>query len=234
MWSVFDLRCDGRYDPSMGNQAPVLSWRMGSDRTNAEQASCRIVVTSMFDGSRRWDTGRIRTSSNAHRYRGASLVPGETCVWFVSTWDDEGARADGVPASFAFSPDEPDGHGAHVEERVGFVWTSDGRMNAELEERLSYAGLNDVAWREAVGLSGDEDMRRIRIRERDICGPFDGLGFVQASLKSACGLLLVRWDREASGTRLRMSLPPGTVADVDAMKEQRTWRSGRHERRAEA
>lgn len=234
MWSVFDLRCDGRYDPSMGNPAPVLSWRMGSDRMNAEQASCRIVVTSMFDGSRRWDTGRIRTSSNAHRYRGASLVPGETCVWFVSTWDDEGARADGVPASFAFSPDEPDGHGAHAEERVGFVWTSDGRMNVELEERLPHAGLNDVAWREAVGLSGDEGMRRVRIREQDIGGSFDGLRFVQASLKSACGLLLVRWDREASGMRLRMSLPPGTVADVDAIRKRCTFRSGRHELRSEA
>lgn len=234
MWSVYDLRCDGRFDPSIGDPTPVLSWRMGSDRTNAEQASCRIVVTSMLDGACRWDTGRFRTRSNAHRYRGAALDPGETCVWFVSSWDDAGSRADGAPASFVFSPDEPQSPTVQNEERIGFVWTSDAHLSAELDEQLSHAGVNDVAWRDAAGISGDEGMRRIRIRERDIASPYDGLGFVQASLKSAYGLLLARWDRDGSNVRLRMSLPPGTAAEVDALGRRCTLGAGRHEFCSEA
>ena len=234
MWSVFDLRCNGRYDPNMGDPTPVLSWRLGSDRANAEQASCRIVVTSMSDGTRRWDTGRMRTKHNAHRYRGSALEPGETCVWFVSSWDDAGARADGAPASFVFSPEETSVPSPQVAERVGFIWTSDERMNVELDERLSYADLNDGVWRDVAGLSGDEGMYRVRIREQDVVSPFDGVRFVQASLKSACGLLQVRWDRDGADARLRMSLPPGTVADVDALGKRSTLRSGRHELRSEA
>ena len=234
MWSVFDLRCDGRYDPSIGNPTPVLSWRMGSDRQNVEQASCRIVVTSMFDGACRWDTGRMRTRSNAHRYRGASLQPGETCVWFVSSWDDADTRADGAPASFVFSPNEENDATSRVEERVGFVWTSDDSVNDELDERLANLGANDVVWRDAVGLTGDEGMRRVRIRERDMSDPFCNCRFVQASLKSACGLLLVRWDRGDANDWLRLSLPPGTVAEVEALGKACTLRAGRHELCSEA
>ena len=233
MWSVYDLRCDGRYDPCTGDPAPVLSWRMGSDRAKAAQTSCRIVVTSMVDGARRWDTGRMRTQSNAHRYRGAALEPGETCVWFVSSWDDAGARADGVPASFVFSPSETQ-EKSRNEERIGFVWTSDERLDAELDGRTSRAGVNDVVWHDAVGISGDEGMRRVRIREQDVTAPFCGLKFVQASLKTAYGLLLCRWDRDGTNVRLRVSLPPGTIAEVDAMGRCRTLCSGRHEIRSEA
>ena len=234
MWSVFDLRCDGRYDPCTGNPAPVLSWRMGSDRQDVGQASCRIVVTSMLDGACRWDTGRMRTRSNAHRYRGASLQPGETCVWFVSSWDDSDTRADGAPASFVFSPNEPGDARSRAEERVGFVWTSDDSINDELDERLANAGANDAVWCNAVGLTGDEGMRRVRIRERDIASPFSSFRFVQASLKSAYGLLLARWDRDDSSVSLRLSLPPDTVAEVDALGKRCTLRSGRHELCAEA
>ena len=234
MWSVFDLRCDGRCDPCTDNPAPVLSWRMGCDRQNVGQASCRIVVTSMLDGACRWDTGRMRTRSNAHRYRGASLQPGETCVWFVSSWDDSGTRADGAPASFVFSPNERDDSRSRVEERAGFVWTSDDSVNDELDARLANVGTNDTVWRDAAGLTGDKGMRRVRIRERDIVVPFCNFTFVQVSLKSACGLLIVRWDRDGATDRLRLSLPPGTVAEVDALGKERTLRAGRHELCSEA
>ena len=234
MWSVFDLQCDGRHDPCTSDSSPVLSWRMGSDRQNAEQMSCRIVVTSMLDGACRWDSGRMRTRSNAHRYRGSALELGETCVWFVSSWDDSGARADGAPASFTYSSVEQAASNALVEERVGFVWTSDEVINDGLDEGLASVSVNDAAWRDAAGLTGDEGMRRIRIRERDVAGPFRGLGFVQVSLKSAYGLLLARWDRGDSTALLRLSLPPGTVAEIDAFGTRCTLRSGRHELRSEA
>lgn len=207
---------------------------MGSDRQNAEQASCRIVATSMLDGACRWDSGRMRTRSNAHRYRGSALEPGETCVWFVSSWDDSGARADGAPASFTFSPAGQGAFKPRVEERVGFVWTSDAAINDELDELLANADVNDVVWGDAAGLTGDEGMRRVRILERDVADPFRGLRFVQVSLKSAYGLLLARWDRDASSASLRLSLPPGTVAEIDALGKRCTLRSGRHEIRSEA
>ncbi len=229
MWSVFDLRCDGQVDPSTSVAAPVLSWRMGSDRANAEQASCRIVVTSMLDGTCRWDTGRMRTRSCAHRYRGVALEPGETCVWFVTSWDDAGERADGAPASFVFAPDAPNAAERRFQERVGFVWTSDERLNDKLDDRLTHVCANDEVWREAVGLSGDEGMRCVRIAEEDIANPFRDLRFVQASMKSAYGLLVVRWERDGSVVRLRVSLPPSSFAEVHAMGKRCAFGAGRHE-----
>lgn len=72
-----------------------------SDRSGAQQAAYRIVVT----GDKRWDSGRVVSSQTTDViYGGQPLDPEDRCTWSVEVEDDAGASVRSAPARFERMP----------------------------------------------------------------------------------------------------------------------------------
>lgn len=223
MLSVFDLLCNGLRDPRAVVGEARLSWRLGSDRQGARQASFRVMALSLDDGEVLWDSGETVSEEPSCVYGGRALHPGEVCSWFVSITDDAGNQVQSLPAVFwggdagdvAFSDAGP--------QRLGFVWTSDDALSDQLDEQASDA--TSPAWRGLLGVSL-LDVRGRRLRIAPTCS--EDLLFAQGSLLLAQGLLVVRWERVDEGLRLEASLPPGVTGELCLGAECRLVGSGRH------
>lgn len=229
MFSVYDLACNNLRD-ARGVCEPVrLSWRLGSDRLGARQASYRIVVTSMTDGACRWDTGEVASSQNLVEYGGEALLPGETCVWFVSVTDDAGNRADGVPSAFTCArKGERETSDAGMQ-RLGFLWTSDAGLNDRLDKVSATGCLDDAVWQDVAGISWASAGRgRVAFCPHETARRVPDLRFSQASVLLPRGLVVARWERRAGGLRSELSLPPGMYGVVNLCDRTCEVSSGRY------
>lgn len=229
MLAVYDLTCNGLRDARGVSEPLVLSWRLGSDRMGAEQSTCRLVVTSMKDGSCKWDTGTVYSSANKLVYDGEALDEGETCVWFVSVTDDGGQSADGAPSSFVYGSRPQGPTSAEGPQRLGMIWTSDEALDEALDAVACAGDLDHPMWRGLVGLSwADGEHERILFQPRVESGRAGLLDFAQGSLLLSRGLLVARWERRPSDVVLELLLPPGVAGVVDVGTKTHEVASGRH------
>ncbi|MDO4797113.1 MAG: alpha-L-rhamnosidase C-terminal domain-containing protein [Coriobacteriales bacterium] len=223
--SVYHLTCAGLREPMGITRPPMLSWRVGSGRDGAAQATCRVVVTSMADGSTCWDSGVLRTQANEVRYAGRVPAPGTACVWFVTITSEQGERACSVPASFVWGERGDVVRGTLRPYCEGCIWASDGMSCAVPRDGVVRA--DDPLWEELVGVAHVEhDSVRITL-------PAWVLGaeqpcFVQGSMLASRGLLVVRWERRADKCLLQITVPPGMTATVELGAQTRSLHAGRH------
>lgn len=224
MLSVYDLSCNDLRDPRGMTEPLVLSWRLGSTRQGAHQASYHVVVTSMKTGDCCWDSGRVEADENKVVYAGRQLTPGELCVWFVMVEDDAGAHADSVPAAFGIAmPGEPPSC-ASGPQRRWLVWTSDEELNDNLESRDMWETLQAAA-----GLRlADHDERHVLISSRLVDVSLRTLSFAQASVLLSLGLVLVRWTRTQRCVTLEVTLPPGMQGKLEVENQSHTVSCGQH------
>ncbi|MBM0104761.1 family 78 glycoside hydrolase catalytic domain [Steroidobacter sp. S1-65] len=96
---IEDLRVD-YVDRPLGTAAtaPLLSWKMRSERRGARQVAYRILVArseaalSSVDADL-WDSGRVDSDrSFAIPYGGAALRSRERAHWRVEVWDEQGTQ----------------------------------------------------------------------------------------------------------------------------------------------
>ncbi len=97
----YALRCDHRVTPlGIDEGAPLLSWRLASDRRGDDPTAYRIRVDErpqeLADGGRpHWDSGRVEDpSSIGALYAGPALRAGTRYHWRVEVW----AAPNGAPA----------------------------------------------------------------------------------------------------------------------------------------
>lgn len=221
LW-VYHLTCDGLRDTVGVGPAPLLSWRVGSDRNGAVQTSYRVAAVSMTDGEVCWDTGVVASSCNRVRYGGRPPVCGETIAWFVTITDDEGTVADSVPAAFVRGEDDEVPRAECGPLCEGCVWASDPSLGvASLD---GDAPLDDPVWRESLGVSFSEPVDvAVPAWMAQSCGDC----FVQGCALVSEGLLIVRWERAASAS-LQLTVPPGATVHITLPTETHTVFSGRH------
>lgn len=222
MLTVFDPLCEGLRDPQGVAATPVLSWRLGSDQPGARQATCHVVVTSLSDGACVWDTGDVATDENCMRYAGRALQAGETCVWFVSVADEAGNPAYGVPASFTVGFANEVAQSPYGPQRLGCAWTSDDRLDQQLESSGDDMRLDGTFWHDVLGVRVDGT--RVEVCPRLECG----LSFAQGSMLLGRGLLIVRMECEGRIARLRVTIPPGMRGSLRLGKRRETVESGEH------
>jgi len=100
----YALRCDHRSTPlGIDEPAPLLSWRLASDRRGDDPTAYRIRVAerpeALADGGRlHWDSGRVEDSSAIGAgYAGPALRAGTRYHWRVEVWSaPDDAPADAV------------------------------------------------------------------------------------------------------------------------------------------
>ena len=100
----YALRCDHRSTPlGIDEPAPLLSWRLASDRRGDDPTAYRIRVAerpeALADGGRlHWDSGRVEDSSAIGAgYAGPALRAGTRYHWRVEVWSGpDDAPADAV------------------------------------------------------------------------------------------------------------------------------------------
>lgn len=223
--SVYHLMCAGLREPMGVTQAPMLSWRVGSVRDGAVQATCRVVVTSMADGSTCWDSGVLRTQANEVRYAGRVLDAGTACVWFVTITSEQGERACSVPASFVWGERGDVAKGTLRPYCEGCIWTS-GAMSCAVP-RDGVVCVDDPLWSELVGVAHVErDSVRVTLPEWVLAT--EKTGFVQGSMLASRGLLVVRWECRADKRLLQITVPVGMTATVELPAKTCALHSGRH------
>jgi alpha-L-rhamnosidase len=105
---VSRLRCEYLVDPlGLDERAPRLSWQLASERRGARQVAYRVRVASTpakLAAGRldRWDSGRVVGDQTTHVvYAGTPLRSREVCHWSVEVWDETGASAVSVSASWS-------------------------------------------------------------------------------------------------------------------------------------
>lgn len=229
MLAVYDLTCNGLRDACGVSEPMMLSWRLGSDRPGAAQRAYRLVVTSMKDGSCKWDTGSVTSFANKVVYGGDPLGQGETCVWFVSVTDDAGEKADGAPSSFVYDSQVQEPTSVEGPQRLGLLWTSDEELDDRLDARAFAGNLDDAMWQELVGLSwADRAHERVRFAPAVDGAQTSDLAFAQASVLLSRGLVVARWERVALAVKLELLLPPGVAGVVGWGAAEREVTSGRH------
>lgn len=222
MLTVFDPLCNGLRDPYGVAGEVLFTWRLGSDRIGAQQASYHVVIVSLTTGDIVWDSGVVESGDNWVRYGGASQDKGETCSWFVTVVDDTGMVAHSVPAAFVWGMPGDEASSDLGPQRLGFVWTSDQELNASIEENASL-GLDDPLWTRELGVSVATDFVRVAPPTAS------RFSFMRGSLLLSRGLLLVFWERTDAGMRLAVSLPPGMTGELCLDTCRREVTSGQHE-----
>lgn len=229
MFSVYDLTCNNLRD-ARGVRSPLcFSWRLGSNRLGARQTSYRIVVTSMLDGSCRWDSGEVFCADNRAMYAGEALLFGETCVWFVSATDDAGNHADGPPSMFTYAREGEAQTSDAGMQRLGCVWTSSQELDDMLDETSAFGCLDDAMWRDIVGISWiSTGQDCVAFCPWDAARRAGDLRFAQGSVLLSRGLVLARWERFCDGLRVDFSLPPGMCGVVNLRDRVCEVSSGRN------
>ncbi|GAA0280474.1 alpha-L-rhamnosidase [Cryptosporangium japonicum] len=108
MLTPYALSTDGRTAPlGVDERAPLLSWRLRSERTGDRQTAYRLVVTE--GGVRRWDTGRVESAENTNiRYDGPTLRSRTRYDWSVTVWDASGEEAGAAESWFETAILHPD------------------------------------------------------------------------------------------------------------------------------
>lgn len=143
MLTVFDPLCNHLCDPR-GVALPLLfTWRLGSERAGARQASFNIVVTSITMGEQRWDSGLVTSADQRMAYAGDPLEPDEICTWFLTVTDDAGDTSYSVPAAFqmATRADATDAGSVAGAAGVARPWSSQPAARAMGVRDLRRAGL---------------------------------------------------------------------------------------------
>ncbi len=204
---------------------PTLSWRVGSDRDGACQATCRVRVTSMADGTTCWDSGTIRTGNNEVRYAGTNPGAGVPCVWFVTLTDDQGELAYSAPASFTWGEPGDVARSPLHPPCEGCLWASGFPEGVVPPDGVVLA--DDPRWKTLLGLAGVVgDRMRIALPTWD--AGVEDVCFVQGSMLLSRGLLVLRWERAASQWCLLVTVPVGMTAEVELASGVRVLGSGRH------
>lgn len=89
----------------IGTERPRLGWQCeGRGRGQAQSAYHVLCASSPEVLDRQqgdlWDSGRVVSSDSCHiPYRGRELHSGETVVWKVRVWDNEGVASDWSPSA---------------------------------------------------------------------------------------------------------------------------------------
>lgn len=82
---VVGLLCDHRVDPlGVDAPAPLLSWRLESDRAGVAQTAYEVEVDGL------WSTGRVESAGLGVRYGGPPLASRQRATWRVRVWDEAG------------------------------------------------------------------------------------------------------------------------------------------------
>ncbi|MBO7675432.1 MAG: hypothetical protein J6S63_10560 [Atopobiaceae bacterium] len=256
MFVVYDLACNGLREPCGVTGTPLLSWRLGADRTGARQVAWRVVVTSMLTGEPAWDSGRVFDERCRVAYGGKPLSAGEQCVWFVTVWSDANEQTHATPSAFVYGSPGDAPCSAWGRQRTGMIWTSDERLNDVLEvsgthDRLRGTAAEGLVWsveapgaptKHAYAVNDDDEF--VRWAWRDVVGlashwPDFGrvrlrvpatceLAFAQGTLMVPQGMLFVRWERIGAGLELRASLPPGVSGSMSIGVLSQEVGSGQH------
>lgn len=227
MLSVYDTFCNGLREPRGVTGTLRLSWRLGSDHAGAYQVAYDVVVVSLWSGDVLWDSGRVESAGTHCIYEGVLPAAEEICSWFVTVEDNNGEQVQSLPTVFIVGAPGDVIMSDWDEQVRGLVWTSSEELNEALEEppTSSASDANDLhapVWRELLGVA---------VEGRHVCiEPHLSLDlvFAQGSYLLDQGLLVVRIEREAQRERLKVSLPPGTTAELVLGTEHREVSSGQH------
>jgi alpha-L-rhamnosidase len=94
---VTGLRCEGQENPlGIDREQPMLGWKMLDSRRGAAQSACQVLVAGsqelLAEGKADlWDSGVMKSDQSVFvKYQGKPLKSGQTCLWKVKIWDQEG------------------------------------------------------------------------------------------------------------------------------------------------
>ncbi len=224
MLTVFDLLCNGLRDPHGVTGDVRLSWRLGSTKNGANQASYRVVVVSLASGDVAWDSGNVAGDACEVCYCGPAGNAGEAFSWFVTVFDDVGQRTQSIPSAFVWGCEADEPRSEMGLQRLGCIWTSDEQETARFEY-LDACDLHSELWTDLLGVScAGLHARYVRVEPRFA----SHLRFAQGSVLLDRGLMVVRWERNESRLRLEVSLPPGVEGEMRVGSRRQTVMSGRH------
>lgn len=95
-WIVQDLQCEYVSDPlSVGNENPLLSWKLKAGQRGKSQSAYRILVASkpsLLKAGQAdcWDSGIVQSNRTAQvKYAGSPLSSRSRLFWKVMVWDEE-------------------------------------------------------------------------------------------------------------------------------------------------
>ena len=105
---VSGTTCNYKTNPiGIGQQQPILSWKILSTRHNITQTACQILVADNLkdlqqDKGNIWDSKKIISSASVQRvYGGPQLISGKAYFWKVRVWDNQRNTAWSEPASWS-------------------------------------------------------------------------------------------------------------------------------------
>lgn len=85
---------EGRSEPlGFHDPTPAFSWKLADERPGAAQTAYQIAATNL-DSKEVWDSGKVASDQSVYvPFGGQPLRSGETLLWRVRYWDQEGAKS---------------------------------------------------------------------------------------------------------------------------------------------
>lgn len=217
MLSVYDIRANGEVDPELTAGPVVLSWRLGSDRSGADQTSFRVRVTSLADGEGVWDSGVCEGADNEVAYGGVPLEVGCYYVWFVEVCDSCGQLSCSSPGAFRVVDER---RADAISRCMGVLFCPETSTN-ETYTDSDLRFLDEGPWQTLLGVRLASATRL----EQKVA--LSGPSLVQGSFLAPRGLVVSRVTRGEASVVVEVSLPPGMEADVSLGETRTRLASGR-------